>query len=198
MNYDFKKDLEFGKLAETHFANWLKDRGYTVKMNHGSYTQLRKFDISAHLPHRNGSVCASYTFEVKYDAMSKLTSNLAFETHQLINGDYVQSGFLVTEAYYWVHYVMNPNIFFIIKTEKLKRFIREPEAFNCKPHRFTLMGDKESYNMVRCLGYLVKKKTILPFVRENGMVFEYEPRRVKHGGYSVSGVVTPYSKCYQN
>lgn len=171
----FNEDLILGQNAERHFAEWLKSRNFTnVTFNESRDIEtLRKYDITA----IKGN--SRVSFEVKFDRYSRESSNVVFETHRLQDYGFTLSGALTSKAIYWIQYIRNPDVFTVVKTNKLKRFLLQPQAFGFKAHRFITMGDIEAYGMKKSLGYLVSKDKFLAFVRNHGKAFiPYDVREI--------------------
>lgn len=87
----FSKSKKIGDFAERETIKNLKEHGLTVKKS-----DCLSVDIVGH----------NITFEVKYDIMSKVTKNLAFEVFNTKLKK--KSGLAATKASYWVHFLNEP------------------------------------------------------------------------------------------
>jgi len=129
MNYDFEKDLKKAKSCELEIALYLVGRGNKVTKS----CDDKRYDIE--ITNRNGQ---KQKIEVKEDFMHSKTGNIAIEYE--CRGK--PSGINTTESdqyIYKIHYSDRTSRIFSIKTDNLKRLLKERQNL-----RSVTGGDAES------------------------------------------------------
>ena len=168
---EWDKAITVGTKAEDYFMDRLREWNFeNVHKNPStSLNEMRAWDIKAFKNDRE------YTFEVKFDAESAGTGNIAFETHQIdANGNYVHSGLGVTKAAFWVQFIRQPDLFIIHDSEYMRQWVEKHS------YRFMTMGDVLNTGQKRCLGHLVKKAVFLVWVEKAHVVnYKYDIELIK-------------------
>ena len=168
---EWDKAINIGTRAEDYFMDRLQKWGFEKIHRNPAYdlNAMRAWDVKATKGNRE------YTFEVKFDAESAGTGNIAFETHQIdANGNYVHSGLGVTVSTFWVQFIRQPDIFIVHDSEYIKQWVER------NSYRFMTMGDVLSTGQKRCLGYLVKKAVFLAWIEKTKVAnYEYELDLIK-------------------
>jgi|GEM_PF-4507553 len=139
-NYDFKKDIKLGDIAEQKVLEILHKKGntdaYKVPGNEPRWDIL--------VPSLNTS------FEVKNDLRALTSGNLAIEIGHVKRGN---SGINVCQADWWISFVGQEA--FIVETKVLREFIMKPEF------RTVLGGDRnKATNMCETYMKLVPLSTL--------------------------------------
>lgn len=133
--------------------------------NSAGISTVKETDLSKKYDH--DLICKidekDFTCEVKFDAMACETGNLAIEYHNSRQDK--PSGISVTKAKLWAHLIKDGDniVVFIVKTKKLKDFIKENKPFK----EISFGGDKNSEM------WLYKTNDILPiFTRVDNLKTE--------------------------
>jgi len=168
---EWDKAISTGTKAEDCFMDRLREWNFeNVHRNPGnSLSEMRAWDVKAFKNNRE------FTFEVKFDAESAGTGNIAFETHQIdANGNYVRSGIGATKATFWVQFIRQPDIFIVHDSEYIRQWVER------NSYRFMTMGDILGTGQKRCLGHLVKKAVFLAWIEKTKVAnYEYELDQIK-------------------
>lgn len=144
-NNDFKADLADGKKAEQLYKYILLCSGIThVVINESKvYRILQGYDLIYYI---NGQ---EVKVEVKHDRIAEQSGKFAIEARY--NGK--DSGISITKAKYYA--ILKENIFYVIKTEKLKQLI-ESNQYRCIESK----NATTFFYLVDCIDVAMYGKTI--------------------------------------
>jgi hypothetical protein len=126
---NFKADLEFGKLGENRFMEYLKSKNLTPVLNEANDLKgLRVCDLYCNIKNKQ------YKFEVKTDRMAIYTGNICIEWNALIH----------SSATHWVFFIYDKNEFksefyVVRRSDLLNEFNLHRRAYNEKGVPLCLM-----------------------------------------------------------
>lgn len=118
----FKKDLKLGQSGEGIVLSLFKRHGIDLAKN-SDKKKLKDYDLVGDIGTKK------ITAEVKYDAMSGTTGNLAIEYNNPVSGK--KSGIDATKAKLWIHIIIDngfPTVW-AAKTKSLKEYINKTKPW---------------------------------------------------------------------
>lgn len=110
----FKRDLEFGQIAEVEFKELLESKGYQVEKMEGYFPD---YDLKAI---KDG---ITSTFEIKTDTQASFTGNVAIEIKATAYGVTRECGVGTSKADFYVFKLLHFPNWYVIDRKKLVQLI---------------------------------------------------------------------------
>lgn len=115
----FQRDLRLGQIGQQKVVDIFTKADIPIKENTDK-KRLSKYDLIFPFAEKD------WTIEVKYDLYAAKSGNIAIEYFNPKTGK--PSGIMATLSDFWIQVLTNPDKVFMIKTEKLRKFLSSRPA----------------------------------------------------------------------